>query len=130
MARANSGLLKPETVLEAARPPTSPLHSRFDWDDTEAAEKYRLWQARQLIRTCVEYIPGVAAPMEIFVSLSGDRYDGRGYRITTEVVRDEDLRAQMLEDALAELDVFRIKYRRLRELAAVFSAIRRVSGRS
>lgn len=68
--------------------------------------------------------------MEIFVSLSGDRYDGRGYRITTEVVRDEDLRAQMLEDALAELDVFRIKYRRLRELAAVFSAIRRVSGRS
>lgn len=123
IARSNRGLLLPQTVVEAARPVRSPLHARFEWDDTEAAEKYRIWQARQLIRVCVELIPGVSTPTEVFVSLSEDRLDGRGYRVVTDVLRDEDMRAQMLEDALSELEIFRLKYRRLKELVAVFDAI-------
>lgn len=42
-------LLAPE-VLDAARPETSPLHSFFNWDDSAAAEQYRLGQAEGLIR--------------------------------------------------------------------------------
>jgi len=49
--RAARGLLTPATVLDAARPPESPLHSRFEWDDGIAAEKYRLAQASDLIRS-------------------------------------------------------------------------------
>jgi hypothetical protein len=37
-------------VVEAARDPNSPLHSAFTWDDAEAAEQYRLAQARVLLR--------------------------------------------------------------------------------
>lgn len=126
IAKSNGGLLLPAKVVEAARPKSSPLHSRFEWDDTEAAENYRLWQARQLIRVVVEQIEGVHGTTEVFVSLSADRLDGRGYRITTEVCRDEDLRAQLLEDALTELEIFKLKYRRLKELAAVFEAIEKL----
>lgn len=127
IARANDGLLLPEQVVEAARPKTSPLHPRFEWDNSEAANKYRLWQARQLIRVCVEHIPGVSTPTEVFVSLTDDRSADGGYRVTAEVLKDDDMRAMMLQDALDELQVFKLKYKRLSELAAVFDAIETVS---
>lgn len=44
------GRVTPEAVREAARDPASPLHDEFTWDDGEAAEAYRLEQARGLIR--------------------------------------------------------------------------------
>jgi hypothetical protein len=45
------GRLSPALVVEAARNPEDPLHSRLEWDDTVAAEKYRLEQAHELIRS-------------------------------------------------------------------------------
>ena len=47
----NSGRLTKEIVLEDAEDPASPLHSLFEWDDTEAARKYRLSQANEIIRS-------------------------------------------------------------------------------
>ena len=45
------GILTPELVLSAASDPAHVLHSRFEWDDTEAARRYRLAQASGLIRS-------------------------------------------------------------------------------
>ena len=45
--------LLPSTVVQSARPASSPLHDQFDWDDGSAAHAFRLEQARRLIR---EYI--------------------------------------------------------------------------
>ncbi|HUD75319.1 MAG TPA: hypothetical protein VMQ76_09630, partial [Terracidiphilus sp.] len=56
IADKNGGLLLPEKVVEAARPVSSPLHSWFEWNDNKAAENYRIWQARQLIRVTVQTI--------------------------------------------------------------------------
>lgn len=125
IAKSNGGVLQPATVVDAARPKSSPLHSKFEWDDSAAAEAYRIWQARQLIKVCVEVLPGVSVPTEVFVSLSSDRCSGGGYRVTTTVLSDAETRAELLEDALAELRIFKIKYRRLTELASVFDAIDR-----
>ncbi len=44
------GRLFPSEVLNAARDENSPLHDFFEWDDSAAAEAYRLDQARELIR--------------------------------------------------------------------------------
>jgi len=44
------GNLDPATVVDAATPATSPLHDYFTWDDGEAADKWRIDEARQLIR--------------------------------------------------------------------------------
>lgn len=126
IAQAHGGLLLPKNVVESARSSSSPLHSRFEWNDSTAAEEYRLWQARHLIRVVIEQLPGVSTPTEVFVSLSSDRAMGAGYRVVTEVLGDRERRAEMLEDALAELQIFQLKYRRLEELAAVFRAVKTV----
>ena len=125
IAAENDGLLQPETVVNEARPITSPLHSRFEWDNKVAGEAYRIWQARQLIRVVVEVMSATGEKENVFVSLTSDRKES-GYRVMTEVLTDKEMRSQMLADALSELELFRDKYKRLRELAAVFSAIRKV----
>jgi hypothetical protein len=45
------GRITPELVLDAARDKRSVLHDCFDWDDTIAAERWRLEQSRELIRS-------------------------------------------------------------------------------
>ena len=45
----NGGVLTPEAVVRAAKKQSSPLHGCFDWNDTDAAEKWRHQQARVLI---------------------------------------------------------------------------------
>lgn len=51
LAERDGGRLTPDAVVEAARDPTSPLHDHFTWDDTLAAQKCRLDEARTLIRS-------------------------------------------------------------------------------
>jgi len=46
----SKGRITPKQVLETAKDKKSPLHSYFEWDDTEAAYKWRIEQARELIR--------------------------------------------------------------------------------
>ncbi len=46
-----AGKLTPEQVVEAASDESSALHSCFTWDDSEAAARWRLDEARELIRS-------------------------------------------------------------------------------
>lgn len=48
---AKHGTLTPELVVKDATSPKSPLHDYFEWDDDIAAHKFRLEQARTLIRS-------------------------------------------------------------------------------
>jgi hypothetical protein len=130
IAEDHDGILRPRDIVEAARDEESPLHSQFDWDDSTAAEKHRLWQARQLTRVLVTFEPGVGGkmiPCRVFTSLTPDREDS-GYRVTAAVMDDPAQRAQMLADAYADMRRFRLKYQHLVELAKVFEAIDDVQG--
>lgn len=51
------GTLTPDAVLAAAKAKSSPLHDLFTWDTNEAAMKWRLEEARTIIRS-VRYIEG------------------------------------------------------------------------
>lgn len=128
LADENRGLLLPEAVVEAARDEDSPLHSRFEWDDSKAAEAHRLWQARQLIRVTVNIIGGAEEAEErVWVSLKSDRYgETGGYRSLVKVMTDAEMRVQLLAQALDEMELFRAKYQRLKELAEVFQAMKKV----
>ncbi len=126
LAQNAGGILKAETVLAEAEDFNSPLHSYFTWDDGEAAGKYRLHEARNLIRCSVITEPKTGQEIRAFVSLTTDRLgEGGGYRETIRVLGRKDDRAQMLDDALAELQVFEQKYQALTELAEVFAASRK-----
>lgn len=129
LASGNAGVLQPEAVVEAARPDDSPLHSSFTWDDTEAAHQYRLWQARVLIRSIVQYIDvgGEEKEFRVFTSLSSDRTgNGGGYRETVAVLSDNKYHNQLLADAHDEMIRFNAKYASLKELAGVIGEIKKV----
>jgi hypothetical protein len=123
LSKQNKGFLTAQHVVEFARDPETALHSRFEWNDNKAAEEYRIWQARQLLRVYVEVINDDLKPARIFVSLKSDRYNrsGGGYRPFITVLEDHQLRAEMLQDALEEFKVYRAKYAALRELARAFN---------
>lgn len=107
----------------AKRHPDSALYKAFEWDDTIAAQQYRLQQAAQLIRLHISKEEGVRT----FVSLSVDRVTGGGYRHVQDVVKDTDLRTVMVADALAEFQRVRMKYRHLQEFVKVFEAVDEVA---
>ena len=99
MARQKGGILKIEDVLEEARDESSILHKHFEWDNTAAAEHYRRQQARVLIQRCkISLVETEPVKIRAFVSLPADRENGGGYRLTSEVVSDETLKAEMLRD--------------------------------
>lgn len=131
IAAKSHGVLQPLAVIEYARNENTALHKHFDWDDSVAGAKWRLEQARHLIRVTVTMIQPSAGGQEqsirAYVSLTSDRYkDGGGYRATTAVLSDKDMRAQLLADALSELIAFKAKYAMLKELAGVFDAIQAI----
>ncbi|HFJ9697501.1 TPA: hypothetical protein ACGW13_000151 [Stenotrophomonas maltophilia] len=123
------GVIQPADVVARASDPESAMHSWFQWDDTEAAQAYRLQQARQLLRVFVTVETKDNKPVRAFVSLGTDRYGDGGYRTMAEVLSDEEMRAQLLADAVKELRSAEKKYRQLQELSGVWSALDEVEGR-
>src|SRR3990172_4242220 len=121
--RKRRGLLFPEAIVAYARDPETALHSCFEWNDTAAAEAYRLVQAKYLIRMTVTTIEGSNEPTRMYVSLSSDRKDDGVYRLVTDVLSDDRKREELLADALAELSAFKRKYNVLKELENIFAAI-------
>lgn len=131
LAEAAGGLLHPEVVVESARDERSPLHGNFLWDDSEAAQRYRLVQARMLLSISVEYVNDgpKKIPTKVFVSLSTDRHrkGGRGgYRTFIDVMEDPDKKKQLLQDADEAMTHFQEKYKSIGELSRVFLMMKRV----
>lgn len=125
--KQHGGILTPATIVEYAAAPSTALHSFFEWDDTEAAAKYRLVQASYVLRMAVTVVAGTDEKQRMYVSLSNER--GGVYRVLTDVLTHEEMYKQLLQDALAELDAFQRKYARLKELGPVFRAARTVRKR-
>ena len=129
IAAANKGLLRAEDVLKEAEKPTNILHNwgGFVWDKDEAARKYNLNAARQLIRVTVQYLGPVDKQElnRVFVSLSSDRYnrEGGGYRPLITVLEDDEYQSQLFDDAVKELKRIQAKYSSLKRLVSVMKAI-------
>ncbi len=122
MKQDPQGLLRPEALVQAAESPNHPLHSRFVWDDSEAARLYRIQQAREVIRSYTIDIPETKIKVRALTSLDVDRVTG-GYRWTLEVVERPDLREEMIKTALRELKSIENKYHHLEELSTIWSTI-------
>lgn len=114
------GIITPSSVVEVARDQTNPLHAHFLWDDTEAAEAYREWQARQLLKRVTVKIDGKVLPafhnVVIQVESDGER---QGYISTNIVLKDEGMTKQVIQQAIDELIFWEKKYADLKELTGV-----------
>lgn len=112
-------------VVKTARAANHPLHDRFDWDNSTAGHKYRLWQAQQLIASVRIIRDGPEEKMvPAFVSLLPDRkHDGGGYRAVADVLKSHSLREEMVKTALSELRGVKARFDSLRELAGVWRSV-------
>lgn len=119
--------VKPEQVLDKARDPKAELHKCFDWDDSSAAEKYRLQQARQVINHLIvikrDEEDEEKEPIQFRVMMKNDRTHDSGYKQTIVMVKDEDEYQKLLAQAYSELHSFKQKYSCLSELAEILALI-------
>lgn len=124
MDLTNSGGLTPERLLEASRPEEAPLHGEFEWNDSVAAENYRVSQARYIIRhITIDIEPSEdKEPLQVraFVNLTQKEHE---YRPIRTVIETPEYLDQLLERAKAELTAFKTKYSVISTLAGVFEAI-------
>ena len=121
------GRLTPAQVVAAAAESGSPLHDHFEWDDSEAARKYRLGQAAYLIRAIVLCPDGHERPHEpvrafVRVDEAGPG-GGTSFAHICDAMRDNELREQVVERARCELVAWRHRYANLNDFAALFETI-------
>ena len=112
--------ITPQNVLEKARNKKSELHKCFEWDDSVAAEKYRLSQARQIIQLLV-ITPEQedVTPVRIF-QITSERNE---YKENRFFVENKDEYRILLGRAKTELQAIKKRYATLSELEDVFNAI-------
>ena len=116
-----------EDVVTMAKDENSELHKCFEWDDTVAAEKYRLTQARTLIANLVVTVEREEKePTEFRLYQSNGRT--KGFSQNTVIARDVDRYSELLERAMAELDAFRKRYANIVELENVIAEIEALIG--
>ena len=117
---ASGGELQPIAVVDAARALDHPLHSHFEWDDSIAAESYRVSQARAIIRIVRVVDPAADDGARAFISIASDR--GTSYRSLADVRNSADLRDSVLAAAERDLEAFERRYKNLREVLEYVAA--------
>ncbi|KTR78004.1 hypothetical protein NS234_04875 [Microbacterium oxydans] len=124
--REQFGYLNPKAVVDVARDNKHPLHHRFEWVDTIAAEKYRLQQAGDLIRRVkISYLDSTEKPQEIRAFLAvraptdEDGAATAAYVPTEEAMSDPFTSALLLREFERDWKSFKAKYQHLKEFAAM-----------
>ena len=139
------GEVTSQSLLDASRSEDSPTHGLFEWNDSVAAEKFRLSQSHRIISqlqvdVIVTEIPS-DKPSEVEITtenvLKSPAYvnvnpvgrfgvkNTKGSFVSVQkAMSDDDMRKIVLRNALSELNVFKNRYALYKELAGVFEAIK------
>ena len=114
------GKFTPMEVLEKAKDETTELHKCFEWNDSIAAEKYRLEQAKNIIRMLVYEKETKEQEVVRYYAKTETKHV---YQPTKQFLVQEDEYQGLLRRALAELETFKKKYHTLTELEGIFEAM-------
>lgn len=117
------GEITPKILLDDSRPKDAVLHPCYEWDDATAAEKYRLYQSKQIIGNLVtvRVDQQPLEPVRAFVSIK-ERNESASYVTTAKALSDEKTKAQVISNAMQELRMFEAKYRGLIDVAEIMRA--------
>lgn len=99
------GRVTARQLLEAARNKKHPLHREFEWNDSKAAERYRLIQAGEIIRSVrvKVIIDDVRVTSVGYVHDPAAGPNGEGYRHIAHVRSEHDTAIETLEDEIARI---------------------------
>lgn len=115
---ARDGQLNAENLIEVSKPKDAPLHDDFEWDDTKAAENWRKQQGRCMINSLL-MIPEetdkeeAKEPIRAFFKVA--HVDSAQYESTTILIRTQNGRDALRDQAQKELNSYRQKYRTVLE---------------
>lgn len=115
------GVLKPKIVVDEARDESSVLHEMFDWDDSSAAEKYRLNQAMHIITSVT--VTYKDKEVDVYYNVQLETVEQSGYYTGEQIMSDKDKYQEVLRMAIVELKYFEKKYEMIKELKKVFKEI-------
>jgi hypothetical protein len=122
----NGNEITPETVLADAEKPSSPLHQYFTWDNTEAAQRFRLIEAGRLISRIRVKIIREERQIVAAKYTRLENSDAKGkvrYVPTVDMLSDDDLYQKRLSDCKTHLASLRKEYSDLLELRQLWGAI-------
>lgn len=113
----------PRQILELGRNKNTELHKCFEWNDGIAAEKYRVIQARNIVRCLV-----VKQPEETSQEIPEVRFfhvtqHNEGYQPISLIIQDQDQYEKLLKQAMDELQAFKRKYNKLEEFREILDLI-------
>ena len=114
---AKKGELNAGNLVEVSRPVNAPLHDDFEWDDTKAADNWRKQQGRCMINSLL-MIPEESdmkekEPIRAFFKVP--QVDNSQYESTEVLIRTQNGRDALRDQAQKELSSYRQKYRTVLE---------------
>lgn len=135
--------------LDASRDEESPTHSLFEWDDSVAAERWRMRQSQRIIgqlqiEIVVEKVEDSVTDVEVHIEevpeenirkvpayvntnsygrFGASKNTAGAYVNMASAMSDEEKRKVVLKNVLNELSVYQRKYFMYKELSEIFEAI-------
>lgn len=121
------GSLTPELLVGLARDPEHPLHTRFEWNDSVAAERWRIEQAGRLLRVTFRPDPKKPIDLRAFVAVKGEETPRSEYVPLDDAVADEFTRELLLRQMKRDAQTFASRYRHMAGYAEVVASLARAT---
>jgi tRNA A37 N6-isopentenylltransferase MiaA len=123
----NGGALRLEDIVAESEPADAVLHDEFTWENPEAAHKWRLYEARQIVKS-VEIVPAktgkpVRAYEATFTTATQEAPAERVFRTIDDVLADPTSRDELLGQCIRDLLALKRRYGAIQELSQVWSAL-------
>ena len=125
--------LTPKDIVDDARNKDSVFHSFFEWNNKKAAEKFRLEQAKYILRSVsVVFVTedGQKTTQRAFVNITRKDALGESKQVYVNIERaltDADMRKQIIDRALDEALDWQARYKVYTELNTISKAIEKTA---
>ena len=114
--------VSPAQIVEYARKPNTELHRCFTWNDAEAANKYRIYEARQVVCNLIVHKENGEKQEPTPIRLFHKTENGH-YKPLTLIVQNEDEYESLLRQCKEALESLKRKYSSLSEYQEIWDLI-------
>jgi hypothetical protein len=115
--------ISPEQLIEAAKPKKSVFHDAFEWNDTVAAHRFRIEQARSLLASIGTITYEEDEPEQEFFSVKLPD-EPRTYYTRDAVESSYELQDAALAAAERDMESFIKRYRQFENICEMATAVR------
>lgn len=112
-----NGDIHPAAVVAYARNPNSEMHNFFEWNNSAAAERYRNWQARNMI-ACITEVKVTVKDKKVIrekvrLLFPVKRGTNRGYSYADEIKKDREKVQEIIANARSDMEAWMKTYDRI-----------------